>query len=91
MSTHIRKFLDISTGHLTLKTREALEAGLSNVSYADHGYGWWIYATEDEDVRQLFPDDIAEICRFARKHDCDWINLDCDAEQIEGLPYYEDD
>jgi hypothetical protein len=91
----IRKFLDVSTKHISPETRDVLESGegTGNVIFDDHGakgeYGWWIYAPEDPEDLQGFPDDLRAICELARQHGCSWICLDRDADEIAGLKTWE--
>lgn len=92
----IRKFLDISTAHLSPEARKLLEAdgGDVNLSLDPHGgpsglYGWWLWAGSDRNDMEGVPADLIAIMDYAVAHDCDWICFDCDAEEIDGLPLFE--
>ena len=70
----IRKFLDLSTAHLSRQDRYDLDyyatAGCHvGPSVAKHVYGWWVYVSEDPDER-LSPT-LERIREYARQHDCD--------------------
>lgn len=96
----LRAFLDLSTGHLTHRTRRWLD-GLDWVNEGPFGastsYGWFIYA-HDDDVCQpsaphappgRFPADLwACMCR-ANELGADYLLFDCDAMEVEGLPVYD--
>jgi hypothetical protein len=87
---YVRRFLDLSTGHLTQQTREQLESNTlqCTVTYQADPYGWWVYVTQDDDILAGFPQELADVIRYARKHGCEWIKLDCEALELEGLPWY---
>jgi hypothetical protein len=87
---YVRRFLDLSTGHLTLKTREQLQSNTlqCTVTYQADPYGWWVYVTTDDGILAGFPQDLADVILFARKHGCAWIKLDREALELEGLPWY---
>lgn len=53
--------------------------------YDEHG--WFIYAHEDHDGR--IPADLFAVMQFAWSNGCSNVLLDCDAQQVEGLPIYE--
>jgi hypothetical protein len=86
----VRRFLDLSTGHLTLKTREQLQSNTlqCTVTYQADPYGWWVYVTQDDGILAEFPQDLADVILYARKHGCEWIKLDSDGPELEGLPWY---
>ena len=75
------------------------QSGLLHV-YEKPGYGWWIYVKthsleakkgkmrllrEDFKFSQAF----VNLIRFARRHKCEWIMLDTDGKNIEGLPTFD--
>lgn len=93
----IRNFLELSTGHLSVPTRNMLDADAAasvngqqpNRWVAGYGYGWFIYANE-EPYEDIFPPDLIECMEYARKNGCDYILFDRDAPFDECLPTYED-
>jgi hypothetical protein len=90
-SPFLRRFLDVSTGHLTQHTRSLLgsyDDALCGVVKVDVPFGWWVWATEDQEILAAFPEDLQAVITFARKWEAEWIKLDCDAEPVEGLPHY---
>jgi hypothetical protein len=86
----IRSVLFLSTGHLTVATREVLDQNPLTDAYPISGgpipYGFFVYA--DEDIEE--PTDLAACCQFARTlPDVDYIRFDCDVEALEELPFYD--
>ncbi len=79
----IRKFLDLSTAHVTKETARLLDAKLC---YAvNTGTGWFIFVLpENPDVA-----DLAAVFDLARKSDCDYVLMDCDADVLEELPSWD--
>lgn len=88
---HVRKFLDLSTGHLTPATRNRLDSTELlgwPVAGGRTAYGYFIYAHEEDD--EEIPDDVWECCQKARELDCEYLLFDADAAEVEGLPTYDD-
>lgn len=94
----VRKFLDLSTGHLTEKTRERMDEMPPMQCAYPHpdGFGWFVYVDTDpanyepgEDCP--YPPDLIACFKAARERDCDYILFDCDAEAVDYLDYYEDE
>lgn len=98
---NVRRFLDLSTAHLTPSTRDALDA-LPVPSYAHpEGYGHFVYMPDidgdhdpisewDEALAAELSDLIAVI-KLARKLGCNYILFDCDGPECDELPTYDDD
>lgn len=89
----VRKFLDLSTGHLTPETRQRIDDGeISIRSVYPHpdGYGWLIYVLP-EDYEFDGPADLGKVLEYARHLDCDYVLFDCDGLRIANLPRYEED
>ena len=90
----IYKYLDISTAHITKKTDEYLQRQIENynsplIVYKKE-YGYFICVPwELDDIEMYIPSDLASCLGFARKHNCQWLILDCDAEVIDKLETYE--
>ncbi len=66
---------------------------LEDMGYGtDYGAQWSVndLAWETEEiVAGDWPPELAALSAFARSHDCCWVKLDCDAEEIAGLPTYD--
>lgn len=96
MNTQVRTFLDLSTGHLTPRTRRDLETrAVVDLPFAGGPtrYGWFAYAHDENSGvggDQIHSDLWACMC-FARTLGCDYLMFDCDAEVIAELPYFEDE
>ena len=93
----IRRFLDVSSGHLSPGTWAWLDAQFGHDSLRDpHNctaaqlaggrtrYGWFVYAP-DHSVVDL-PDDLARVLAKARRRRADYVLFDCDAAPMEDLP-----
>lgn len=85
--------LDMSTCHITKETNDLL---LKNsigdvVYYQKPGYGFFIHIPDDleETENGDAPVDLYRCIKFALNNGCQWINMDCDGEEIEELPKYE--
>lgn len=90
----VRKFLDLSTAHLSREDTEALD------SFAEEGstkgpltsatpYGWFMYASEEPEIDPDLTPNLLKIVEYARKHDCVYVLFDADAEVDEALPVFE--
>lgn len=87
---NIRQFLDLSTWHI----RESSVSWLNDNATANSEYGWWLYAPDcnEEDLRELWPNcpnEIINICQKARQLNCDYINIDRDALEMDDLPTWD--
>lgn len=80
----LRLFLDASTAHLSLAARAYVDSGEGIASATP--YGWWVYATEEPDER--VPSDLAAVMAYARTLGAEYVNFDCDAEEIDALPTF---
>lgn len=90
MGLEVRKFLTLSTAHVTDDTRRILdETKVSDwpVFGFRGAYGWVVYAHDESDWE--IPQDLWGVCEYARKNDCDYIMFDADADIIDDLPHYE--
>jgi hypothetical protein len=95
---NVRRFLDISTGHLQPKTRWMVEEKAVIGPIYDHpdGFGWLVYVPDPQRVAEWegpdpIPADLIACFDKARELRCDYILFDCDAQPIDGLPLYDDD
>ena len=92
----ISKMLTLSTGHITRDTANLLESLAdeyediigSPIIYKKGDYGWFVHIPEELDEYSI-PYDLLQVLEFAKRHDCDWLCLDCDGQEIEFLPQYE--
>lgn len=84
--------LDLSTGHLSLDTRERLErsedCAALGVTWREHGY---LLSGNPENFRHVdLPPDLLHCVRYAHANGAAYLLFDADAEVQEGLPYYDD-
>lgn len=88
----IRKFLDLSTGHLTLATRQRLESGVFPTLTMSGEYGWLCYADADSmaEVSEEWGQDMHDCMALAVTLRAEYIMFDQDAPQHPDLRYYED-
>lgn len=90
----IRKFLDLSTAHLTPATRQRIDDGEGPATAYPHpeSYGWLIYVDESNilEIYEDFPDLLA-CMKAARQQDCDYILFDRDGPAVDYLTQYADD
>jgi len=93
----IRKFLDVSSGHLSEETWAWLDAQLAENTLRDpqHGaaaqiaggptrYGWFVFAPED--APDDFPADLLAVLKTARAQGAEYVLFDCDAVPDQDLP-----
>jgi hypothetical protein len=96
----IIRVLDASTAHLPEHVCEDLNSWEGVTAYAlstsDDHYGWLLHVPEelaDPAEQELdedgVPAEVLTLQRFARGLDCDYVLLDRDAAQVEGLPTWE--
>ena len=90
----ISRMLTISTAHITESTAKELENFGPPIPdwlcwlsvYTKSDYGWWIFVDDSEPTT---PSDLAACLRLARRHNCEWLCLDCDGEIVDELPTYD--
>lgn len=92
----IRKFLDLSTAHLTPATREFIKQHQAIGPIYDHpdGYGWVMFVPDEDDIptdAPTTPADLLACYQRARRLKCDYIMFDADGPDDEELPIYEDE
>lgn len=104
MSKHVRKYLDLSTGHMTHRDNELLATvnkedalcglDLPLVRPFEYGNFVWVPDTEDRDqyesgyAKYGFSPEFIGVLRYARENGCDWVNFDRDADTCEDLPTF---
>ena len=89
----ISKMLTISTAHISEETARLLDIEPDNDNmqltvYNKADFGWFVYVSEyfeDCDI----PDDLRKCLELAKENNCTWLCLDCDAEIVDGLDFYE--
>jgi hypothetical protein len=86
---NVRKYLDVSTGHIPADERERIDGG--PLVAHPHPDGWWVWVPPDDDPpyehAELFPC-VTRVLRIARELGCAWVCLDRDAGLIEGAPWF---
>jgi hypothetical protein len=88
---HLRRFLDLSTAHITPSTCAAACARAvpwANTTPTSHGF---IVYAHDERASDGF-DDLWAVLQFARAQGCDYVMFDADASTLPeaaGLPTWE--
>lgn len=82
----ISKVLIISTAHITQKTAEIISQ-LPLVIYEKDHYGYWILVPEDCEENS-YPMDLQKCLKFARENNCQWLCLDRDGYEVNGLRKY---
>ena len=93
----MRRFLDVSSGHLSSGTWTWLDAQFADDALRDpHNltaaqlaggrtrYGWFVYAPEDSAISM--PEDFARILAEARRQGAEYALFDCDAPPNQDLP-----
>ena len=86
----ITRVLTISTAHITEETNNKLQDNgefnfMALSVYKKGDYGYWIYV--DLPCTDI-PKDLKQCLELALKHDCQWLCLDCDGEEVQELPTY---
>jgi len=96
-----RRFLDASSGHLSPETWAWLDEQTTDEAVRDPRnrnaeilggrtrHGWFIWASEAPIAS--VPADLAAVMRYARKHGCEYVLLDCDALPTADLPVLHSD
>jgi hypothetical protein len=92
----VRPFLDVSTGHLSLRTRCMLDAWSADSDSAPglllHGpYGWLIHVPLEAEDPARWPADLEIVLAHARSQGCDYVLFDADGPTIEALAVFPDD
>ena len=94
-SLDIRRFVVISTGHVSEKTATMLDETPSRRwPFAGGSYdeiGWFAYV-HHENVgldRDRIPDELFAVMTWARQKDVDYILFDRDGGRIDDLPFFD--
>lgn len=84
--------LDLSTGHLSLSTRETLETvnACADLGVTWRPYGYFLSADPDRYAGRDVPPDLLHCIRYAHANGAAYVLFDQDAAPQAGLPYYDD-
>jgi hypothetical protein len=84
--------LDLSTGHLSLSTRETLEKVnvCDDLGVTWRPYGYLVNANPDHYEGKDVPPDLLHCVRYAHANGAAYLLFDQDAAPQTGLPYYDD-
>jgi hypothetical protein len=96
----IKKYLDLSTAHMTEADNELLACKVSDGSLivTEHSYGYWVHVPQNPSSPgvevstfkdQGFSEDFCKAMAYAYQNDCWWINFDRDAPIEEELNTHE--
>ena len=97
----IENFLDASTGHITYEDNlKLLNDHLAfPTRVIPHEFGWWINVPDlaewNEHIliqdldEQGYSQGFLNLLKYAAMNGCWWINLDCDAYEVEGIDVFE--
>ena len=92
----IRRFLEVSSGHLSPATWDWLDAQLGDavrdprndmaaqLAGGSIRHGWFVYAPEDP--TDSLPEDLASVLAAARRQGAEYALFDCDALPNQDLP-----
>lgn len=91
----VRRFLDLSTGHLTQATRDLLENHCGPSTIYDHpeGEGWLVHVPEPDVMppEEEVPADLQACMAKARELGCDYILFDTAGPDCLGLEWFDDE
>ena len=84
--------LDLSTGNLSLHTRQHLETvnACDDLGITWRPYGYFVNANPDHYEGKDVPPDLLHCIRYAHANGAAYLLFDQDAAPQAGLPYYED-
>ena len=88
----ISKMLTISMAHITEETDNELQHNpdkFEELFY--YNEDWWGYMMQIPPHTTLedIPEDLRMCIELARQNDCEWLQLDCDGEEVPELPTYD--
>ncbi|TDC02657.1 hypothetical protein E1091_00200 [Micromonospora fluostatini] len=83
--------MDLSTHHLP---EDLGSAGLADVAGVvahelEHGWLLWVPSTEEQWLgrrRAIGRPEVVAVLEYARRHECDYVLFDSDAEPVSELP-----
>lgn len=95
----IYKYMDCSTGHITLKDNEFLAAWDRDnpdhepIIVIPHEYGYWMHCINDDRYMEeniaTLSEPLKAVFRKAHKEGCTWINMDADGFEHDDLETFE--
>lgn len=85
--------LDLSTGHLSLATRESLTGTqlCDDLRITERDCGWLVPVTNEHIGQPGMPLDLVHCLRYAQANGVGYVLFDQDGLQQGGLPWYDDD
>ena len=98
----IQKLLELSTKHLSQRTKDQLiDYDFANVQAhsgdvcpfhaAAHCHGWMFWVPDESDLQDMYPNDLLQVLLYAKRLGCEWVNFDHDTEILAELPVYDGD
>jgi hypothetical protein len=89
MNLEIDRMLTVSTGHVNAQDTEVLD----NPKYAlvshKYEYGWLVWAGDGMKYYPALSAFANNLLEIARKNDCEWLRLDRDGDEIDGLQVFD--
>lgn len=88
----IEQILTLSTAHIKESTAKKLDIEPDNDNlclsvYKKANFGYYIIITDNIEY-DLLPEELANLIRFTKDHNCNILCLDCDAKIVPYLPTY---
>jgi hypothetical protein len=86
--SQIEKMLVASTANIRKSTADLLDTDTDAMplSIVRPRVGWIVYANDSPDTT---PPELLVLLEEAKRFDCDWLMLDCDAEPLDGFPEFD--
>lgn len=90
----ITKMITVSTVHLRKETCDDLDNDNVPITYYKKGeYGYFIHIWVDElgnviESLKMQHEDLAKLICFAYSLGCEWLCIDCDGPEVDGLDKY---
>lgn len=88
-------YMEVSTANITEKTAAWLadpeqHQGPKPVLIQNE-YGWFVYVIHKPDAGEEdgWPQDLRAVIQYARDRNCNWVQLDQDADPVHELPTYD--
>ena len=91
----ITKCITVSTAHVSEDTigklkQEPVTNKFCLAVYEKGEFGFWIYIPEYIwDMKHSLPEDLYRCMALAKEHNCEWLCLDRDGEEVAVLPTYD--
>lgn len=87
------RYAVLGAAHLRCATAERLTAWAKlppthqPVAVAATGYGWFV-ATHPSAPESELPEELVAILAFGREHDCRYVLIDSDGDEVAALPVF---